>query len=294
MADAPQRPVGVVESEIADARVLLQHARSPRPRVEGDDVAQRVVVGCVEDGLGRGVEGEGRHGVEHRAFHIHETLDCAVLEGNRPHVADDARVVERSVESPGFRVEKGAGDRTKGAGRHVGVGRRGVAADQLEIPVLEIPFKSDPLAPRLVDRPAEDATELRGVVGLAALLARNPLDDFFGRVLEGEPRHETRAVQVRVRRQLEVDLHAFGDEAQRIVEAAVVPDHGPEHHFVVAALRPPDAARHERLEEHRAAFEVPARHGHPRRGQQEVEDALRVKGDRGDLAGENSSEESFA
>ena len=51
------------------------------------------------------------------------------------------------------------------------------------------------------------------------------------------------------------------DQAERIVEAAVVADHRAEHHLVVRPLRAAEAAGHPGLEEDRDAFVVPARRG---------------------------------
>jgi hypothetical protein len=94
----------------------------------------------------------------------------------------------------------------------------------------------------------------------------------------GEPHHEPRAVQVRVDLELEVDLRPFGDEAERVVEPRAVAHHRPEHHLVVAALGPADAAGHPRVDEDGDPLVVPARRRDARRGQVHVEDRLGLLG----------------
>ena len=132
---------------------------------------------------------------------------------------------------------------------------------------------------------------MRGVVGAAAFLTLDPVEQLRRPVGVREPHHEARAVQIRVDLELEVDLRPFRDETQRIVEMGVVADHRPEDHLVVAALRPAHAAGHPGVDEHRNAFVEPARRGDPRRGQVLVEDRFRLFGDRVHLAGKQFPED---
>ena len=160
------------------------------------------------------------------------------------------------------------------------VRRHGVLADRVEVLLLEVLLPRDPVAatPSSSER-AEHVLELRRVVGLAALAARAPSSTTCsGERVVGEVAHEARAVEVRVHLGLEVDLHALGDEAERVVEARAVLHHRAEHHLVVGALRAALAAGHPGLDEDGEALLVPARRRRARRGQVEVEDALGLRG----------------
>src|SRR5262249_17907822 len=65
---------------------------------------------------------------------------------------------------------------------------------------------------------------------------------------------------------MEVDLGAFGDKPERVVEFCAVLHLRPEHHLIVATLRAADPTHQPGLHKYSAAFEVPpggdvARHG---------------------------------
>ena len=109
-----------------------------------------------------------------------------------------------------------------------------------------------------------------------------------------QPRHEPRAVEVRIDLELEVDLRPFRRQAERVVDVRTVADHRAEHHLVIAALRPSDPARHPGVDEHRDAFVIPPRRGGSRGREVEVEDRLRLLGDRVDLAAKQPPEEPVA
>ena len=113
----------------------------------------------------------------------------------------------------------------------------------------------------------------------------------LGRVAARQPRHEARAVEIRVDLQLEVDLRALGHQAERVVETGVVPDHRSKHHLVVPALRAARGRRPSTCRGRRRSLVVPPRRGHPRRGQVEVGDGLGLIGDRRHLAEEQPAEE---
>src|SRR4029079_10719878 len=108
-----------------------------------------------------------------------------------------------------------------------------------------------PQCPRLLDRHPENLLELRGIVRAAALSTRHPFDHLSRRGWPAEPRHETRAVQIRIHLCLEVDLGSRRHETQRIVERRVVANHRPKDHLVVPALRPAEPARHPGIDKDR-------------------------------------------
>ena len=150
------------------------------------------------------------------------------------------------------------------------------------------------LRPRLGQPDAELLAEGRRVVGAAAVAARRPGDHLLGRVVPRQPGHEARAVQIRVRLELEVDFRAFRDQAQRVVERRVVFHHRAEDHLVVAALRASEAAGHPGIDEDRNPFVKPSRRGHAWRGQVEIEDRLGLLGDRQHFSAEQTPEDPIA
>ena len=151
MPYAPQGTIRLVEREVADARVLEQHARALRRGIEGHDVSKRVVVGGVEDGFRLRVEGQGGDGVEHRALDVLEPLHRTVVQGDGPDVADHPRVIEGAVDPPGVWIEPGPGHGPEGALRQIGVRGDRVAPDVPQVPGLEAPFEGDPVLPGLID-----------------------------------------------------------------------------------------------------------------------------------------------
>ena len=208
-------------------------------------------------------------------------------------MGDDAGIVERGVDPARLLVEVGARDRAESAAREVLVGCGRVAADGLDVPLLELLLPGHPVGPGPLEGHAEDAPELRCVVGLASLASGHPPDDRLRRVAVGQPGHEPGAVEVRVDLELEVDLGPLRGQPQRVVEAAAVEDHRAEHHLVVRALGPAEAARHPGVEEDRDPLVVPAGRGHPRGRQIEIEDRLGVVGDGVHLAAEQAAEEAL-
>ncbi len=80
---APQRPVRRVEAEVADARVLEQHARLARGDVHRHQVPPGVVVRGVEQRPGARIVGGRRHPVFHRSLDVDELADAAVGESRR-------------------------------------------------------------------------------------------------------------------------------------------------------------------------------------------------------------------
>ena len=113
----------------------------------------------------------------------------------------------------------------------------------------------DPVLPGLIKRKAKQALELVRVVAFAFLVAAVPVDDLLGRIDVREIGDETRSIEVSVRARLEVDKTPRETQTQRIVEMGVVPDHRPEHHLVIPALRAAQSAAHPGLEEDGAAFQ---------------------------------------
>ena len=289
MAHAPERAVPAVEDELADARVLEQHARVAGHHVERHDVAQLVVVGRVERRLRVRVIGERGHLVEHRALHVGQALHRAVPRIQRSDVLEDSRITESAVEDAATLVVIGTRHRAHRRGKKVAVRSDRVFPHLGEVALLEVALEGDPVLPRALERDAEHVLELVRVVALAALVAPRPRDHVLGRVRVGEPGDEARAVEVGVDAHLEVHARAGGDERQRIVEGGAVAHHRAEHHLVVAALRAAQPAAHPRLEEDGEALAVPARPGEARHREVAVEERLGMLRLRQDLAAEESA-----
>src|SRR5438067_10816969 len=159
-------------------------------------------------------------------------------------------------------------------------------AHTAQVSVLKPALEGGPVLPGALDARAVDVRELVGVVALAVRVPAQPFDDLFRAVRVREPGEKARAVEIRIGADLEVDARAARLEPERVVERRAVAHHGAEHHLVEAALRPPEPARHPRLEEARRALGLPARHGEARHGEIAVEQRLRMRLLRKDLAGE--------
>ena len=201
-------------------------------------------------------------------------------------MADHAGIAERADQRIGLRIVIGPRHRPEpalGEARHR---RQRMRLDRRQIGRLECLFPRDPVGPRAVERRPEHLPELARIIGLAALVAAQPFDHFFGRVVERQVAEEAGAIEIFVDPDLEVDRDAFRFQPDRIVEARVVADLGAEHHFVIGALAAAEAARHPGFHEHRAAFEIPARHADPRRRQIGIEDRFGMLLDRHRLAAE--------
>ena len=289
-----QRLVRRVVDQVADACVLHQQSRLARRRVEPHQIAPGVVVSGVEQRPRPGIPRERRHGVNRGPLDRDDSVDGARVDANAADVADDAGVVEGSEDRLRRGIVVGPRDRPERTIGDVVVRRHRELADRREIGLLKLVLVLDPVRPRIVQAHAEDVPELRGVVRAAALAPRGPLDQLLGRVVAREPRHEARAVEIRVGLELEVDLGAFRDQSQRVVERRVVGDHRAEDHLVVPALRASEPAGHPGVAEDGDAFVIPARRRHPRRRQVEVQNRLRLLRDRQHLSAEQLPEEPVA
>ena len=191
---------------------------------------------------------------------------------------------------PVSRVVERARDRPQRIRCHIGMRCDRVLPHRREVGLLKRTLVLHPCAPGLLERHPEDLAELCGVVGAAVLAARDPFDQLLGRMAARQPGHEPRAVEIGVRLHLKVDLRAFGDESQRVVERHVIANHRAEDHLVVAALRASHAAGHPRVDEHRDALVIPPRRGDARSREVPVENRRRVIGRGRDLAAKQSAE----
>ena len=84
-----------------------------------------------------------------------------------------------------------------------------------EIGLLEFLLEADPVVPNLVQALAEDLAEARRIKGLAVVGPAQPVDGFLGSVGQRQIGEETRAVEVVVDPDLEVDSDSFGFEPER-------------------------------------------------------------------------------
>ncbi len=257
----------------------------PRPHVHRHEVPQRIKILVVvgeKNGPGARVVGQRSHLVRHCPLDVGKPSNRAVARIHRADVLDDARVPKPPVQDSGrlvvVRARHGACCRPPQFSM-----RRNRELPHLgEILLLEFVLELDPVLPGLLERKSEQAQKLVRVIALAALIALVPFDDLLRRIGVRKPRNEARPVQIGVRAGLEIDQDTAGREAQRIVEMGAVPDHRPEHHLVVAALRASQPAAHPGLEEDRAALRPPARGREARRREIAVENRfgiLRLRGD---------------
>ena len=119
MPDAPQRAIRAREDEVADARVLHQHAPLARLHVERDEIAVGEVVRRVEERRPGRIHRERRHLVDQRPLDVRQMRRRPAVRRDRAHVRDDPGVVERRVD----RVRRGivvrARDRAERARREI-------------------------------------------------------------------------------------------------------------------------------------------------------------------------------
>ena len=289
VAHAPQRTIGPVERDLADARVFEQHAALARLHVHGHEVAQREVVVGEEERAARRIVGEGGDPVEHRALDVGKAADAAIARIHRAHLVDHPGIAERAVErAAGLVVERARGG-ADGAFGEVSLRGDRELAHFLEVAPLELALEGDPVLPPFLERESEHLQEVVRVVTPAAFVAPQPCQHFLRRLAVGEPGEEAGAIEVRVHADLEVAAHAARDEPERVVERRFVAHHRAKHHLVVATLRAPQPAAHPGFHEDGAALVVPARGREARHREVAVEERLRILRPRGDLAQEEAA-----
>ena len=110
-AHAPQAAIGLVEDEFADPRVLQQHPLALRLHVKGHEIAPARVVGRIEQGAGRGVEGERRYRVRPGLLDLVQLFNRAAVERDRAEVAERAGIVHAGVDRAAPAIDVGARQR---------------------------------------------------------------------------------------------------------------------------------------------------------------------------------------
>ena len=271
MPHAHQRAVDRIEDDFADARVVEQHPLLAGVNVDRHQIAVGEVVIGEKGGAGLRIVGKRSDAIEHRTLDVGEPSFGAVARVERADVLDESRIAKRGVDRPGLLVEVHPRNRS-----HRMTGERAIRRDRIlaqlrEVRALQFVLELDPILPRLLERQPEHLLKIVRVVARAIVVTSNPGDDLFGRIRVGEIREEARAVEIRVRRDLKVNLDAARHEPERIVEVCVVAHHRAKHHLVVAALRATESPVHPRFHEHRAAFGIPPRGGEAGDGQVAVE-----------------------
>src|SRR5205823_11855542 len=134
------------------------------------------------------------------------TLLGAVARIERANVLDESGITKCGVDRPTLLVEVHPRNRA-----HCMTGERAIRRDRIlaqlrEVRTLELVLELDPILPRLLERQPEHLLKIVRVVARAIVVTSNPGDDLFGRIRVGEIREEARAVEIRVRRDLEIDL----------------------------------------------------------------------------------------
>lgn len=175
-----ERRVGAVERQVAHAQIAEEQALAAGLRVQPHQVAEGRVVRGVEQHLRIRVEGERGDGVDPRPLDVAQLPDRAVLQRDGAEVSERARVVEAGIEHVLVRVDEGAGEGAEGPWRHVGVRGQRVLPDRRHVAPLEVLFEHRPVAPGRLERRAEHRPELRRVVRLRAVGARDPLEQRLG------------------------------------------------------------------------------------------------------------------
>ena len=275
-----------IEDQVADPRIAQQHPLLAGVDVDFHEVAEGAVVVDIIGLPAVRIERDAGHEIEHHALEVGQLAKLAGGKVHRADEADLARKAERRDQAVGPLVDIAARHRAKALGAQMlDLGQR-IGGKLGEVLLLEYPFQGVPFAPRIVERLAERAVELGRVEGRAVLVAAQPLHDLVRAVGQRQVGEEAGAVEIVVGADLEVDGDALALQAERRIELVVVADLGAEHHFVIAALRAAEAARHPGFEEHRRPFGIPARDIVPRRRQIIVEDRFRMLLDRHRLAGQ--------
>ena len=284
--NAPDRTVGRVEYDLADACILEQHLALATPQIDGHQVAVSVVVRRVENRFRRLVVSDRRHAVDHRYLDVLELAHGSRFEIEFADVSDHARVANTRDQAVAVGIVVGPGYRAQRTIGEIAVLGRRVLTYTLEVRLLKLALELDPVLPGIVERFAVYALEVFLVPAVAVVGALDPVDELVRAILVREVTHEAAAVKIGIGADLEIDLGAFGDEAERVVEMAAVPYLGAEHHLVITALRAAEAAGHPGFRENGDALEVPARRRFARRRQVLVQDRFRVFVGRKHLAAE--------
>ena len=284
VADAPDRLVARVDDDIADPRILEQHAPGAAIDIDLHQVAKGVIVVGVIGFARIGVERQAGHLVEHHPLQLGELAQATGGEVHRAKKADLTGKTERGDQRIGLFIDIAARHRPQSLGAEMGHLGQGVDGQPGEVGALEQALVGEPTSPGPVERGAEYVTELGGVETGAALVSAEPFDQPIGPIGQRQPAVESRAIEIVVDPDLEIDRCAFALQPERRIEAVAIADLGAEHHFVIAALRAPQPARHPRFEKHRRAFEIPARDIVSRGSEVIVENRLGVFLDRHRLA----------
>jgi hypothetical protein len=181
--DAPERAIGAVEREVADARVFEQHPRAMGLRIDAHQIAIRPVVGGIEDDVRARIVRERRHCVDGRPFDVDDLVDlptAARAGRDGADVRQHTGIIERRVDFLIGRIVVRARDRSERPRRDVARRRHGIGADGVEVLPLEVVLVLHPGGPGRRERRPEHVLELRGIVAATAVVARHPLDELLG------------------------------------------------------------------------------------------------------------------
>src|SRR5271155_3611634 len=126
MADAPDRFVGRIERDVADARMIEQQTRRAAIDINLHQIAEAVVVARIESLAGGGIVGERGGAIERRPLEIRELLFAAVLERKKADVAELTYRPEAGDQAVGLGIVKAARDRAQAALCHRLCGRQRV------------------------------------------------------------------------------------------------------------------------------------------------------------------------
>ena len=284
---SPERPVCLVEDQVADAGVADQGPGAAGLHIQREEVPPVGVVGGVEHGVRGRIEGRRGHRESRRPL---DGRDAPSPSGGDIDGRDRRllpRIADRHVQRVGGGVVVAARDRPE---RPVGEGARSgdrVLADGVEVGLLPLPLPLDPPLPLRLERPAVHLLELRREVRPAPRVAVDPGEEGVVAVAEREVADEAGAVEVGVDPHLEIDRGPLRLEPHHVVDARTVAHHRAEHHLVVGTDDAAQAAVHPGLEIDGDPFQVPPGRVPPRRREIPVQHRRRRFGIGGDLAEED-------
>ena len=276
-SQAPQGAIGGIKDQVADPDLLEQRPRLAGADIQGFQIAVAAVVRRVKQRLGPGIVGERGHRIAACTLDLVERGHRAIPPVNRHEMRQLPRVLHAHIQMSSVRGDVAARYGTEILMREVVDIRKRMLAHGPQVLLLEAMLPVDPLVPGLIQRQAKYPLKIIGVIAPAVGLAPPPVEQALRPVVKRQVVHEARPVQVSVGASPEIDLGAFRNQAERVIEFRLVAHHRPKRHFVVTALGAAHSPAHPRLHEYCAALLVPPRSGVARHGKVVVEQGLGMR-----------------
>src|SRR3989338_6623991 len=259
VSDPPQRPVLGSEYNVTYPALVHDLTSLAGLQIVAFQISPRIVVRCVEQGRGHRIVREGCDIVEGSSRDLADRPDVSILQRYGCEMRDLSRIIDAGIQDSRRAVEYGPRDRSEylvGDRTYRGYRRR---TDGIQIHVLPCVFERDPRLPFLIHGTAIDLFKLRGVVCFAAVDPSDPLHEFCRSVGVHKVRHESRAVEICVGADLEIDLCSLRFESDRVVKERGIADHRAEDHFIVGPERASQPSGHPCFDEYCESFAIPSR-----------------------------------